>query len=178
MRSDIEGLASPHPLVQLLPSYLQEDTFLTRFTAGLDQVLAPVFSVLDCLDAYVDPLLAPPDFLEWVAEWVGAVLDDHWTDEQRRQAVAAGVALHRRRGTSSGLVELVRVATGADVVLEGHDEVVTSTSPSNVEAAEPPGLTVRIRVAPGQDVRLSAVDELVEQAKPAHLPHRIEVETR
>ena len=46
-------------------------------TTGLDQVLAPVFSTLDGLEAYVDPGTAPSDFLDWLASWVGIELDQH-----------------------------------------------------------------------------------------------------
>ena len=45
--------------------------FARGLCAGLDEVLAPCPVTLDCLEAYFDPRLTPPDFLEWLAAWVG-----------------------------------------------------------------------------------------------------------
>ena len=103
MRSSVDGLATPYPLAALMPAFMQEDSFAVRLTTGLDDVIAPVISVLDCLDAYVDPLLAPSDFVTWLAGWVGAPLDDNWDDALRRREVLASAVLYRMRGTLEGL---------------------------------------------------------------------------
>ena len=66
-RGLVAGLDAAHPLGWLLPAMYQEDEFAQRFTGALDTVLAPLVTALDNLDAYVDPALAPPDFLEWLA---------------------------------------------------------------------------------------------------------------
>src|SRR3712207_9317558 len=97
MRGTVAGLPTPYPLVSLLPAvYQEEDPFIGRFTAGLDDVLAPVIATLDCLEAYVDPMLAPEDFLAWVASWVGVILDEHAPMSLHRSAVARAAELHRR----------------------------------------------------------------------------------
>src|SRR4029453_7641000 len=70
MRATAAGLATPPPIGEHLPALFQEDEFAQRFVGALDEVLAPVFAVLDCLDAYLDPWLAPPDFVDWLADWV------------------------------------------------------------------------------------------------------------
>src|SRR4029078_7442547 len=67
VRGTIPGALSPVPIAGLLPGIYQDDLFTQQFTGGLDDVLAPVFTTLDCLDTYVDPWLAPEDFLEWLA---------------------------------------------------------------------------------------------------------------
>ena len=56
----------------------QDDSFALGFTAALDEVLAPVFNSLDNLDSYLDPELSPEDFLDWLAGWLGLVLDEDW----------------------------------------------------------------------------------------------------
>ena len=66
MRGLVDGLRSPHPLGGTLPPIYLEDSLTQRITAGLDEVLAPVLNVLDNLDAYLDPALAPSDFYEWL----------------------------------------------------------------------------------------------------------------
>ena len=78
MRAHVPGLASPHPLGDRLPAMYLEDSFIQRMTAAFDDVLAPIFSSLDNLEAYVDPELAPEDFVLWLGDWVGLALDESW----------------------------------------------------------------------------------------------------
>jgi phage tail-like protein len=177
-RSTVDGLRTPYPLASLLPGFLQEDEFAVRFTAGLDDVVAPVISAVDCLDAYVDPRLAPQDFLEWLAAWVGAPLDDNWTDEQRRASVGGAAELHRLRGTVEGVRRVVVLATGGNVEIGGSGGVTWALSPTDDQPQDATGLVIRVTVDRPDELRLAALDELVELTKPAHLPHRIEVEQR
>ena len=77
-RRSVPELATPHPLGELLPGLYLDDDLVQRWTAGLDEVLAPVFLTLDSLDAYFDSRLAPIDFVGWLAGWVDAELDERW----------------------------------------------------------------------------------------------------
>jgi phage tail-like protein len=103
VRGHLEGLDTPHPLGLTLPALFQDDDLTLRLVAGLDEVLAPVFLTLDSQDAYIDPALAPADFLEWIASWVGAELDESWPTDRKRQLVRDLVSLYRARGTVTGL---------------------------------------------------------------------------
>src|SRR3954468_10105499 len=107
MRGLIENLSTRCPLGGMLPMLYQDDDFALRFTAALDEVLAPALWALDDLDAYVDPWLAPPDFLEWVAGWVGVELDQTWSEERRRAMVAGAADLFRWQGTARAISRLV-----------------------------------------------------------------------
>ena len=111
-RGLIDELPSTRPLASFLPAMLQADDFCVRFTQGLDPVLAPVLSTIDNLDAYVDPWLTPPDFLDWLAGWFGLELDATWPEERRRALVANALELGRWRGTVVGLAMLVELYTG------------------------------------------------------------------
>ncbi|MDQ1374536.1 MAG: hypothetical protein QOJ09_1874, partial [Actinomycetota bacterium] len=84
----------------MLPALYQDDDFALRFTAGLDDVAAPALAVLDNLTAYFDPLLAPSDFLPWLAGWVGIALDENWPEARQRALVARAGELYRSRGTA------------------------------------------------------------------------------
>lgn len=178
MRGETDQLVTPYPMSSLLPGYLQEDEFTVRLTSALDSVIAPVISVLDCLDAYFDPRTAPPDFLEWLADWVGAPLDDTWPDALKRDAVLRATRLHRGRGTTAGLLELLELVVPGEVELHDSGQVVTSASPTGPVNGTEQVLTVTLRVDRPESLRISVLDDIVESAKPAHLPHRIEVEQR
>ena len=177
MRAAVEGLGTPYPLGTLMPAVYQEDPVAMQWTAGLDDVVAPVISVLDCLTAYTDPLLAPEDFLRWIAGWLGAVLDENWPLERRRAAVARTVALHRMTGTVAGLRMFLEVVTGSEARIEIEDS--GGASWSQVPGTTPPGsagarLTVRVSGPPGS-ADAALLEELIAAVKPAHVAHTLEV---
>lgn len=175
-RAAVAGLASPHPLGERLPALYLEDPFAQGMMAALDEVLAPIFSVVDNLEWYFDPRLAPPDFLEWLGTWVGLVLDESWPLERRREFVAAASRLYRIRGTQRGLAAHLAIVTGLRVELSESGGTSWSTS-SGTPAPGRPGfeLTVRLYAEDPSRVNLAAVHALVSAAKPAHVVHRVEV---
>ncbi|MFB7056441.1 phage tail protein [Streptomyces vinaceus] len=179
MRGGVEGLGSPYPIGKFLPSVYQEDDFTQRFTAGLDDVLAPAISTLDCLEHYLDPALTPEDFLPWLAGWLGLELEYQHDLARRRSLLAAAGHLYRKRGTAEGLREHVKLMFGGDVEVEDGTEVTVRTSPSGPAAAE--GASVRggrlltVRITSTAPVDQAAIERFVAAAKPAHLPHTVEV---
>lgn len=176
MRGAVQGLDTPYPIGTLMPAVYQEDPGAMAWTAGLDDVLAPVISTLDCIGAYIDPMLAPADFMHWLAEWFGTVLDENWPLARQRAAVAKSVALYRQSGTVAGLRELVEVVTGGQAEVIDSGGVIWSQAPNT----PPPGrdeavVEVRVCAAPGYPLDLKAIDDLVAAAKPAHVAHQVEV---
>jgi len=180
VRGTVEELATPHPLGHLLPTLYHDNDIAQRFTAALDIVLAPVLATLDSSHAYVDPLLAPLDFVEWLAEWVGVELDASWPEARRRALVARAADLFAWRGTVRGVSEAVAIYTG--VVPEIVESGATAWTGAPPPSGELPGfaageLVVRVRIAPGDADVIDPVrlDRLVAAAKPAHIAHRVEV---
>lgn len=176
MRGLIEGLATPHELAVALPAVFHEDPFAMRLTAAFDEVLAPELLAVDNFDAYLDPHTAPPDFLEWLAGWVGIALDETWPIEQQRDMVARATRLYALRGTRDGLAGTVALYAGVEPEIE--DSGGTSVSlfaDGPLPGSDTPSLTVRVGVAPGRTVDPRRLEALVQAAKPAHLPHTIEV---
>ena len=128
-RALVPGLVSPHPLGARLPAMYLEDGFVQRLTGALDEVLAPILSCLDNIEAYIDPDLAPDDFLQWLGGWVGLALDDSLPAERRRAVLTEAIGLYRVRGTKRGLAAHLSLLTGADVEIEESGGTVSSTSP-------------------------------------------------
>lgn len=176
MRGMIAGLASPHPLGASLPALYQEDAFAQRLTGALDEVLAPIFSSLDTLHAYLDPALAPDDFLDWLAGWVGVTLDETWPIERRRRLVADATQLYRSRGTVAGLAAQVAIYTGGDVAVEDNGAAAWSaTAGGKVPGSAAASLSVRVTVDDPNAISLARLEAVVATAKPAHVPHTITV---
>ena len=180
MRGMVDGLGSAVPLATRLPAVLQEDAFLQRFLLAFDDALAPVFTTLDGLACYLDPRLAPEDFLDWLADWVGVRVNDSWTTAQRRDVIAHAATIHRRRGTVRGLADAIRLAVGGvrDVRIEDSGGAAWSQSPG----AELPGQTtaqlrVTVYAAAAEAVSLTRLEGIISSVKPAHVPHAVEVLT-
>jgi phage tail-like protein len=173
MRGMIEGLVSPYPLGFTLPALFQEDDFAQRFVSGLDPALAPVFTTLDCQDAYLDAQLAPEDFLEWIAGWLGIELDETWPVERQRALVSRMVELYGRRGTVTGLTELVTIYTGAEPEIEDNGGAAWSPVPGGELPGSPEAkLRVRARATQADAKRVRA---LVAAGTPAHVVTEVEV---
>ena len=176
MRGLVPGLGSPHPIGLTLPGLYQDDSLAQRWTQAFDEVAAPIHATLDNLSAYVDPWLAPDDFVEWLAGWVGAVVDETWDEHRRRAAVAQAADLYRSRGTAAGLAAQVELVTGGSVEIVENGATAWSVDAGGALPGSPaPSLTVRIRVADPKAVDTTRLDRLVAAAKPAHVPHAIEV---
>lgn len=131
MRLGAHGVVSSQPLGTGLPAMLRADDFCSRFVDGLDEVLAPILLTIDNLDAYVDPEVAPLDFVAWLASWFSLELDPTWDEQRCRRTVAALASLSRRRGTASALVELVELLgdRSASVAVADGGGVWTSATP-------------------------------------------------
>ena len=176
MRGLVPGLASPYPLGGTLPSLYREDVFAQNLCEGLDEVLAPIIATLDSLPAYLDPATAPDDMLNWLAGWMGIVLDGHQTAERQRELVQEGVDILHWRGTARG----VRSAVGA--LFDGPIQIVesggaaTSLEPgSALPGTERAELLVRLGVSDVAAFDVRRLDAIVAMVKPAHIPHRVEV---
>ncbi|KOU51838.1 MULTISPECIES: phage tail protein [unclassified Streptomyces] len=178
-RGSVEGLGSSHPLGGELPAVYADDDFAQRFVEGLDVVLAPLFNVLDCLEAYFDPALAPEDFVDWLTGWVGTELDGTEPLEIRRHAVATAVSLHRVRGTAQGLSRAVQLAFGVRPEITESGGATWSARPLGPFPGTPrSSLRVTLRVSDPSSVDPHRLQAVVAAARPAHLPFTAEVSAK
>lgn len=171
-RGTVRGLGTPVPVLQRLPGVMQDDEFLQRFVTAFDDAYAPILATLDSLTSYFDPHLAPEDFLELLASWVGIELDDAWDVERRRAVIAGAALLHRRRGTSRGIQDALSVGLGAEVDIQDTGGCTWSRTPGG----EVPGVPLRrvaVRVRAEDPARIDPrrVEALLEATKPAHVWH-------
>lgn len=175
-RQAVDGLPTPHPFGERLPGPYADDDFTQRFVSAFDDVLAPVFSVLDCLDAYWNPQLAPEDFLDWLAVWVSADLGDGQSLDDRRNAVAGAVPGHRLRGTARRLVEQVRTVLGLEAeVTESGGADWSATPGVRLPGSVEPSLRLRVATADPAGLPTRRLAALVDANRPAHVPYTVEV---
>ncbi len=179
MRGLVQELPTPRRLIDSLPGIYQEDDVARSLTGVFDDALAPVVSTIDNLPAYLDPALAPDDFVDWLAGWVGVLPDETWPIERRRALVALAVQLYRRRGTAAGLAMHVRLLGAADVDISDSGGSIWSKKPGT----KPPGdasYSVAVKVTPPKKGQLdpAKIEALVASAKPAHVAHKVTLADR
>ncbi|MCX5416841.1 phage tail protein [Streptomyces sp. NBC_00059] len=202
-RGSVDGLGSSAPLGVMLPAVFADDDLAQRFVAGLDEVLAPFHNVLDNLDAYFTPSLAPADFTRWLGSWVGAETEapdtagadgpvtkalltasapGHPQDTEEtaalRAAVTAAVRLHRIRGTRRGLSEAVRLAFGVEPEITESGAASWDARPLGpVPGESRPHLHVTVRLPDPGPAAEHRLERLVAAARPAHMPYTVRVTT-
>lgn len=175
-RGAVDGMTSPFPIGEQLPSVYGEDEMALRFTAGLDDLFAPLLAVLDNLSAYFDPALAPVDFVAWLGGWVGAEVDGDEPEEVLRRIVGGAATAHRLRGTARGVSEVIRLAFGLVPEVIESGGATWSPRPRGDFPGEPePGLLVRLRVRDPASVDRDRLERLVAAVRPAHVPCVVEV---
>jgi phage tail-like protein len=174
VRGLVAQLATPRPLIDSLPGIYQEDETSRSLTGVFDDALAPILSTIDNFAAYLDPAIAPADFLDWLAAWVGIQPDETWPVERTRAIVALAVALYRKRGTAAGLAMHVRLLGAADVDVKDSGGATWSKKPNST----PPGdgsyrLTVNVTPPKKGKLDKARINALIASAKPAHVVHEV-----
>src|SRR5262245_692670 len=176
-RGTIEDLPVPVALGRQLPAIYQDlDSNVMRLTEAFDLLLAPAWLVLDNVDAYFDPAVAPDDFVTMLAGWVGLEIDKNWRDEQLRHLVARAVELYRWRGTLRGVKALVEAYTGVE-----PEVVDTGATAWSAAAGSPmpgrPNLAVQVRVRLPRDANedLARLTRLIAENVPAHVRITVEI---
>lgn len=133
-------------IARLLPDVIRRTaapgSVLESVLSAAEGLHAPVEDVLADFDTYIDPYRCPPRFLPYLCDWVGFgwLLTDEdgggvaMSERAMRDLVSHAPALAASRGTSTGLVRMLEVATE----LQGfaiHDEA----QPFRVTVTGPPG---------------------------------------
>ena len=175
-RALVPGLETARPLASTLPSLLQEDDFCVRLTSAFDEALAPVVATLDCFGTYLDPRLAPQDFVDWLAGWVGVETDETWPPERRRNFVAEAIDVYHQRGTRAGLVRHIELYSGVVPSVEESGGCTWSQEAGGDLPGSPqPRLAVRVELDEPGHVDAAVVDRIVRSSRPAHVPHEVHV---
>ena len=176
MRAHVPGLETAHPLGFALPAVYQDDSLIQRFLSAFDEVIAPVLCTLDNIDTYFDAGLTPPDFLSWLAEWLGVDLDENWSLERRRVLVASIAELYRWRGTIVGLAAEIALHTGSDPEITESGAISWSATPGErIPGDAEQHVTIRVRVPDPASINLGRLHATVAASIPADATYELQV---
>ncbi|MBA4175716.1 MAG: hypothetical protein C0505_04020 [Leptothrix sp. (in: Bacteria)] len=93
--------------LRYLPALYREDAgsadFLERFLANFEGSFTALEDRIAGAAALFDVRSAPADTLDWLAGWLGLVLDPALGEARRRQLIAHAMPLYRYRGTPQAL---------------------------------------------------------------------------
>jgi phage tail-like protein len=138
-------------LERYLPAAYRTDppsaSFLDRFLANLEGLLTTIEGRIERVQTRFDVRTVEGEYLEWLAGWLGVMLDPDWDDERRRLFLAHAVELFGQRGTPAGLARAVRLAVDPcpDEGLFDDSALACDIGASGcVQGARPAGGGVRI----------------------------------
>ncbi len=114
----LRGLKAYYPrrsYLRYLPAAYQKDEasrdFLERFLSVFESRLYQSEETISRIPSYFDPLAAPDDFVPWLAGWLSLDLYE-LLGEKNREFILRAVEFYKKKGTLSGLAELVSFLTG------------------------------------------------------------------
>lgn len=89
-----------------------------RFLFLFQHMMTTVTDKVDGIPRLIDPMTTDPQFLPWIASWVGFELDEGLSLNEQRELVRRSIRLYRTRGTRAGVEEMVKVLTRTNVRIE------------------------------------------------------------
>lgn len=101
-------------LTKYLPAVYQSDptsaSFLERYLANTEGFFTVLEGRIQQVRELFDPRSVPPEYLDWLASWMGISFDFTWATATRRFFLANAPKFFQSRGTSAGLVRMIRMA--------------------------------------------------------------------
>jgi phage tail-like protein len=161
-------------LVEFLPRHYRTDEFLGRFLLIFQAALDSIEQSIDNTHLLLDPGLAPPELLAWLASWLDLDLTSTTDVQSRRMLIERGVELYRWKGTRRGLrTELALRLNVPSLIVEnfdglrlGHDAALGVNTHLGRRADNCIVVTLGLPPHADDDV-LDTAAELVDASRPA-----------
>lgn len=113
----IQALRAYYPRFSYLKEYLPDvyrenahsASFLDRFLANVEGFYTAIEGRIEQVERLFDTRTAPHEYLDWLAGWLGSVMDPTWSDQRRRLFLDHAELLYRWRGTQIGMRAAIRL---------------------------------------------------------------------
>jgi phage tail-like protein len=115
----VELSHAPSEYLQYLPPYYHHgnNDLVNTLLLAFELILKPIEHVVDQIDNYFNPWVAPEALLPWLASWVDVLLDPALPLARQRELITRAAELYRARGTRPGLREYLRIYAGAEPII-------------------------------------------------------------
>jgi phage tail-like protein len=148
-------------LAEQLPRPLADDPFLRSLSLIFEDLADSVREPVLNFEHFLDPDLAPPEFVRWMAQWLGLEIDASLPESRQRSALRSAGILLPWRGTKRGLQGLLESLVGSTVEVVEHGGVFRDGHSPGYD----PRVTVRVEHPGGMDE--SQLRRLIETELPA-----------
>lgn len=98
--------------LKYLPSIYLDNDFTGRFLLIFEAMMSPDIWVIDNLDLYFAPEIAPLEWVRWIASWFDIYIAPELPAERQRAILSQAGWLAARRGTRAGLERLLELYSG------------------------------------------------------------------
>ncbi|MCB8968568.1 MAG: phage tail protein I [Ardenticatenaceae bacterium] len=149
--------------LQYLPDIYwdKENTFIPRFLALLESILAPIEWNIDNFYLFLDPRTAPLSFLPWLANWFEITFDGSWDEAQMRTLLQEAHQIYRLRGTSWALSRVLEIYTGVKPEIDDTNKNLAAYT-----------FSVHIPLRERQ-VNRAMIEHIIDVNKPAHTSYTL-----
>jgi phage tail-like protein len=148
--------------IEMLPGIYHESDFMARFLLIFEHILSPVDRTIANIPDYFDAGITPPEFVPWLASWLGIALDARWPIERQREVVREAPELFRWRGTRRGLSRFIELYTGTPPEID--QPTLREIAADRTRAFR---FSVRVRVPRADGLSRQLVESIIELEKPA-----------
>jgi phage tail-like protein len=98
-----------------LPEIYESDHFTSRFLMLFESFWKPISQQIDHVENYFDPDLTPPEFIPWLASWIGLPLDKSLPMDRMRALIREAITIFQCRGTLQALRTYLKIYTNGQV---------------------------------------------------------------
>ena len=151
--------------LEYLPALYHDNKFIARLLLIFEAGFVPYEWIIDHFDLYLDPKMAPSEFLQWFGTWVDILVPAN-IPEERQHAIAQELGtLFKARGTRHSLSR--------------HLELIFGKAP---EITEPPNefatFVVRLSIGKDQDTPINReiAESIIEAQRPIHTRYRLVID--
>lgn len=176
--------------LRYLPELYESDDFTSRFLMLFESFWKPLSSQIAQVENHFDPALTPPEFLPWLASWIGLPVEESLPVDRLRAMIKQAIVLFQYRGTAQALKTYLEIYTNGKVSIieQRADNFVLGTVDQlgeNIALGldnKPDFVRIRMEVPSeeleragySREMYLRKMNELVQIMVPAHTRFEID----
>jgi phage tail-like protein len=177
---------------QYLPDFYGSDDFTSRFLMLFESFWKPISQQIDQVENYFSPDLTPPEFVPWLASWIGVQVDELLPLDRVRKLLKNAMMLFQCRGTCQALKTFLEIFSAGDVVILEHQAknfvlgegntlgmgiaLGTENQPGTISINLDLSRSELNRTQYSEEMYLAKISDIIRSIVPAHTIYRVTCE--